>query len=157
MLPSELELSPRELIDLGGTPMADVKDWNRSIIEEFRANAGKVGGPFEGRTMLLLHSTGAKSGLERTNPLAYRREGEAYFVFASKGGAPTDPDWYRNLIASPDVTIEVGTDTIPVHARVTTGEERDAIWARQIADIPAFGEYEGKSGRIIPVVALEPR
>lgn len=133
------------------------EDWNRRTIEEFRSNGGKVGGMFEGRPLLLVHHRGAKTGTERTNPLAYRKEGDAYAVFASKGGARTNPDWYHNLIANPDVTIEVGTETIPVRARVADGEERDAVWQAQVADIPAFGQYEEKSGRRIPVVILEPR
>lgn len=133
-----------------------MSDWNAGIIDEFRTNEGRVGGPFEGRSLLLLHSTGARSGAERVNPLAYRKEGDTYFVFASKGGAPTHPDWYRNLLANPDAEIEVGTETIKVRARDTAGEERDAVWKRQIADFPAFGEYEEKTSRTIPVIALEP-
>jgi deazaflavin-dependent oxidoreductase (nitroreductase family) len=132
------------------------QDWNTKIIEEFRANEGRVGGPFEGRPLLLLHSTGAKTGQERVNPLAYRREGNTYDVFASKGGAPTNPDWYHNLLANPEASIEVGNETVKVRARDLKGEERDAVWARQIVDAPGFGEYEEKSGRTIPVIALEP-
>jgi deazaflavin-dependent oxidoreductase (nitroreductase family) len=133
-----------------------MSDWNAGIIQEFRENEGRVGGPFEGRTLLLLHSTGAKTGAERVNPLAYRKEGDTYFVFASKGGAPDNPDWYHNLLAHPDAEIEVGTDTIEVRARATKGQERDDIWKRQVADFPAFGEYEEKCERTIPVVALDP-
>ena len=133
-----------------------MSDWNAGIIEEFRTNEGRVGGPFEGRTLLLLHSTGARTGQERVNPLAYRKEGDTYFVFASKGGAPDNPDWYYNLLAHPDTAIEVGTATIKVLARDTKGEERDEVWRRQIVDFPAFGEYEQKTDRTIPVVALEP-
>ena len=133
-----------------------MSDWNASIIEEFRANGGKVGGPFEGRTLLLLHSTGARTGHERVNPLAYRKEGDTYFVFASKGGAPDNPDWYHNLLANPETEIEVGTDTIKVRARDTKGQERDEVWGRQIVEFPAFGDYENKTTRTIPVVALEP-
>jgi deazaflavin-dependent oxidoreductase (nitroreductase family) len=133
-----------------------MSDWNAGIIKEFRENEGRVGGPFEGRPLLLLHSTGAKTGAERVNPLAYRKEGDTYFVFASKGGAPDNPDWYHNLLANPDAQIEVGTDTIKVRARDTKGEERNEVWKRQVIDAPAFGEYEEKTSRTIPVVALEP-
>jgi deazaflavin-dependent oxidoreductase (nitroreductase family) len=135
--------------------MPDAQDWNGPIIEEFRANAGKVGGQFEGATLLLLHSTGAKSGRERTNPLAYQADGDRFLVFASKGGAPTNPDWYYNLKANPDALIEVGTDTIPVKAKELHGEERDRFWKRQIERMPGFGGYEAKAGRTIPVIALE--
>ncbi len=135
--------------------MPAVNDWNTSIIEEFHANGGKVGGRFEGRTVLLLHTTGARTGRPRTNPLVYLADGDRFAVFGSKGGAPTNPDWFHNLIAHPDVTIEVGTDTIPVRARVATGEERDDLWARQVQAVPTFAEYEEKTERTIPVVVLE--
>ena len=134
--------------------MADVDDWNRGIIEEFRANAGKVGGRFEGRTLLLLHSTGARTGEERVNPLAYSADGDRLLVFASKGGSPTNPDWYYNLITNPRATVEVGTETFPVDATILQGEERDRLWQRQVVLVPAFGEYERRSGRKIPVIAL---
>jgi deazaflavin-dependent oxidoreductase (nitroreductase family) len=135
--------------------VADRSDWNRAIIEEFRANAGKVGGPFEGGTLLLLHHTGAKTGTRRVNPLAYQALPNGYAVFASKGGAPTNPDWYHNLVAHPDVSVEVGTDTVDVQARVAEGEERDAIWKRQKKLAPGFADYEKKTTRRIPVVVLE--
>ena len=135
--------------------MPDPNDWNSSIIEEFHSNAGKVGGPFEGRTLLLLHSKGARSGKTRINPLAYLVEGDRYVIFASKGGAPTNPDWYHNLIADPEVTIEVGTETIPARATVLEGEERDAMWKRIVELMPGFGEYEKKTDRKIPAIALE--
>jgi deazaflavin-dependent oxidoreductase (nitroreductase family) len=134
-----------------------VRDWNSGIIEEFRANEGRVGGRFRWVPLLLLHHRGAKTGIERVNPLAYRKVGDAYVVFASKGGSPTNPDWYHNLIAHPEAQIEVGTETIDVVARVAKGEERRRIWATQTADMPAFGEYERRSGREIPVVVLDPR
>ena len=134
--------------------MTEVEDWNRSIIEEFRANDGKVGGRFEGRTLLLLHSFGARTGEERVNPLAFSADGDRLLVFASKGGAPTNPDWYYNLIANPRATVEVATETFPVEATVLQGEERDRLWQRQVVLIPAFGEYERRSGRKIPVIAL---
>lgn len=136
--------------------MAEPNSWNRKIIEEFRESEGRVGGPFEGRPLLLLHTNGAKSGEERINPLAYMRDGDRYAVFASKGGAPTNPDWYHNVMANPDVTIEVGTETIKGRAYVAADPERTDIWTRQVAAMPAFGEYELKSGRTIPVIVIEP-
>lgn len=130
-------------------------DFNHAIIEEFRANGGKVGGMFDGAALLLLHTTGAKTGKERIAPLAYRREGDDLVVFASKAGAPTHPDWFHNLVANPNVTVEVGTETFDAVARVTAGEEREAIWARQKSEIKNFAEYERKTEREIPVVVLE--
>ena len=137
--------------------MAEANDWNGQVIEEFRANEGKVGGMFEGRTLLLLHHRGAKSGAERVNPLAYQRlDDDSVAVFASKGGAPTNPDWYHNLVANPDITVEIGTDSFPARARVATGEERERIWEKQKADWPGFADYEQTAGsRTIPVVVLE--
>jgi deazaflavin-dependent oxidoreductase (nitroreductase family) len=131
-----------------------VNNYNRQIIEEFRANEGKVGGPFEGATLLLLTHRGAKTGTARTNPLAYIEEGGRYFVFGSKGGASTNPDWYHNLRANPNATIEIGTEKFDVMAEVLTGEERDRIWERNVRERPAFGEYEQRTSRKIPVVAL---
>jgi deazaflavin-dependent oxidoreductase (nitroreductase family) len=136
--------------------MSEREDWNRKIIDEFHANAGEVGGPFEGVPILLLHHRGAKTGTQRVNPLAYRRDGDNYVVFASKGGAPDNPDWYHNLRANPDVEIEVGTDTHKATARVAEGDERERLWAAQMTDVPAFASYEGKTNRQIPVVVLEP-
>ncbi len=136
--------------------MADGNDFNTKIIEEFRANAGKVGGTFEGIPLLLLHHTGAKSGRERVNPVAYRRDGDRFVIFASKGGAPTHPDWYLNLMANPRATVEVGTDTIPVVARTAEGNEHDRLWSAQKQDVPGFAAYERKTTRQIPVVILEP-
>src|SRR5438034_6755240 len=136
--------------------MGDRQDWNKKIIEEFRANQGKVGGMFEGMPILLLHHTGAKSGKVRVNPLAYQANGDRLIVFASKGGAPTNPDWFHNLKANPRATVEVGTETRDVRARVAEGEERERIWRRQKEMNPGFGEYEKKTTRKIPVVILEP-
>jgi deazaflavin-dependent oxidoreductase (nitroreductase family) len=130
------------------------EDFNARIIEEFRANQGRVGGMFEGTTLLLLHHVGAKSGQDRINPLAYSRDGDRYVVFASKGGAPTNPGWYHNLKANPDVTIEVGTDTIPVTAEEAVGEERDRLFAAQAERSPQFAEYQTKTDRVIPVIVL---
>jgi deazaflavin-dependent oxidoreductase (nitroreductase family) len=131
-------------------------DFNAHTIEEFRQNGGKVGGYFEGATMLLLHTKGARSGEPRTNPLVYLPDGERYVVIASKGGAPTNPDWYHNLLADPNVEIEVGTERIPVRARAITGPERDELYARQVERRPGFADYEKKTRRKIPVIALEP-
>lgn len=133
-------------------------DRNAKIIEEFRGNEGRVGGIFEGHPILLLHHTGAKTGTPRVNPLAYQPlDGDRWAVFGSKGGAPTNPDWYHNLIAHPDVAIEVGTDTIDVTARVAEGEERTGIWEKQKKLMPGFAGYELKTARQIPVVILERR
>ena len=136
--------------------MSDRQDWNKRIIEEFRANQGKVGGMFEGTPILLLHHTGAKSGKVRVNPLAYQTSGNRLVVFASKGGAPTNPDWFHNLKANPRATVEVGTETRDVRARVAEGEEREKIWSRQKEIMPGFAGYETKTTRQIPVIILEP-
>jgi len=133
------------------------QDFNARIIEEFRANQGRVGGPFEGATLLLLHHTGARSGKDRINPLVYSRDGDRYVVFASKAGAPTNPDWYHNLKANPNVKIEVGTETIEAVAQEATGEERDRLFRAQVECSPQFGEYESKTDRVIPVVVLTPQ
>ena len=134
--------------------MAD--DWNQKIIEEFRANDGAVGGQFEGAPLLLLHSTGARSGQERVNPVMYQEVDGGYAIFASKAGAPTNPDWFHNLRAHPDATVEVGGRTVPVRSRVAEAEERDRIWTRQKELAPGFADYEAKTTREIPVVVLEP-
>lgn len=132
------------------------QDFNARIIEEFRANQGQVGGPFEGSTLLLLHHVGAKSGKDRINPLAYNRDGNRYVVFASKAGAPTNPDWYHNLKAHPDVRIDVGTETIEVRAEEPTGEDRDRLFRAQAERSPQFAEYQSKTERVIPVIVLTP-
>ncbi len=136
--------------------MAEVTDWNRKIIEEFRANGGRVGGQFEGAPLLLLHTVGARSGQERVNPMMYRAVGDGYAVFASKAGAPTNPDWYHNLRANPRVRAEIGTGTVELAARVAEGEERERIWSAQKQEYPGFADYERKTDRQIPVVILEP-
>jgi deazaflavin-dependent oxidoreductase (nitroreductase family) len=131
-------------------------DWNSKIIEEFRANAGKVGGQFEGAPLLLLHTVGARTGQPRVNPMMYRPVPGGYAVFASKGGGPVNPDWYHNLLAHPRVTAEIGTETADFLARVAEGEERERIWAAQKAAYPGFADYERKTTRQIPVIVLEP-
>lgn len=132
-----------------------MSDWNQKIIDEFRANEGRVGGTFEGRRMLLLHHEGARTGTWRVNPLAWHPAGDAWAIAASKGGAPTNPDWYHNLVANPQARIEVGTETIDVTARQVFGEERQQIWDALVAERPAFGEYEQKTTRVIPMFVLE--
>ena len=136
--------------------MADGTDFNSKIIAEFRANEGRVGGPFEGSPLLLLHTKGAKSGQERVNPVMYQAVGDNFAVFASKAGAPTNPDWYHNLLASPQVQAEIGTETITATARVAGDAERDRLWDAQKQAYPGFADYERKTTRRIPVVILEP-
>jgi deazaflavin-dependent oxidoreductase (nitroreductase family) len=135
-----------------------VADWNSGIIDEFRANEGRVGGRFEGRPILLLHHKGAKTGTARVNPLAYQPlSDDSWAIFASKGGHPTNPDWYYNLVAHPEVAVEIGTDTIDVTAREADGDERERIWNKQKELMPGFGDYEEKTTRRIPVIVLERR
>jgi len=129
-------------------------DFNRKIIEDFRANGGKVGPPFEGAPMILLTTTGAKSGRPFTTPLVYLPDGEDWVIIASKAGAPSHPDWYHNLKAHPDVTIEVGTEKLSARATEVTGAERDELYARQVEVMPGFAEYASKAGRVIPVIRL---
>jgi len=129
-------------------------DWNAQIIEEFRANAGKVGGQFEGAPLLLLHTTGARSGLERVNPMMYLADGGRMYVFASKAGADTHPDWYVNLVKTPEVTVEVGEETFAATATPLAEEERAQVYAKQAALYPGFAEYQTKTTRVIPVVEL---
>jgi deazaflavin-dependent oxidoreductase (nitroreductase family) len=137
--------------------MDQVNDWNRKTIEEFRVNAGKVGGPFAGAPLLLLHTIGARTGKERVNPMMYQDiGGSAVAVFASKGGEPTHPDWYHNLVANPDVTAEIGSETRHFRARTATGDERERIWTQQKQDYPGYADYEAKTDRKIPVVILDP-
>jgi deazaflavin-dependent oxidoreductase (nitroreductase family) len=137
--------------------MSSPVDFNAHTIAEFRKNHGKVGGYFEGAPLLLLHTVGKRSGKPRVNPMMYLKDGERYLVFASKAGADTHPDWYYNLKAHPDVQIEVGDETIDVHAEENIGLERDTLYARQATLFPTFADYERKTKRIIPVVALTKR
>ena len=132
-------------------------DWNTSIIEEFRQNAGVVKGRFTGIPLLLLHHRGARTGTERVNPLAYQAlDDGGWAVFGSKGGAPTNPDWVHNLRANPQASIEVGTETHDVVAHIAEAEERERIWTRQKERVPGFATYEERTEREIPVVVLEP-
>lgn len=135
-----------------------MSDWNSQIIDEFRANQGRVGGPFEGAPMVLVHHVGRKSGTERVTPLVYQPGASAdeIYIFGSKAGAPTHPDWYHNLIAAGRATVEVGTETYDVTVTEVTGEERDRIFAKQVERNPGFGEYAEKTKgiRVIPVLRL---
>ena len=138
--------------------MSEANDWNQKVIDEFRANGGEVGGEMKGWPLLLLHHRGAKSGTERVTPVVYRQLDDpgSVAVFASKAGAPTNPDWFHNLVANPDTTIEIGAETRPVRARVAAGDEREQIWEAQKQTFPNFGEYEKSAGaREIPVVILD--
>ena len=132
----------------------DVHAWNQKIIEEFRANNGVVGGTFEGATIVLLHTTGAKSGKARTNPLVALAESGRLFVFASAAGADTNPDWYHNLVANPQVTVELGAERFPATAKVLDRTDRDEIYAKQAAKSATFAGYQTKTTRLIPVVEL---
>ena len=137
--------------------MSDMDDFNKAVIEEFRANNGKVGGHFEGAPVLLLTATGAKSGQQRTTPVMYLPDGDRMVIFASKAGADTNPGWFHNLVANPSATVEVGGDTVEVKALVTEGEERERLFRKQAELYPQFADYEKKTTRVIPVVALEPQ
>lgn len=139
-----------------------MNEFNRQVIEEFRANGGKVGGPFEGATMVLVHHVGAKSGTERITPLMTRVEGADRYIFASKAGAPDNPAWYHNLVANPLVTVELadgagGIEPVDVEVVELTGEDRNRVWEAQKSDVPQFAEYEASTDRTIPVLALRPR
>ncbi len=133
-------------------------DFNRKVAEDFRANDGKVGPPFEGAPMILLWTTGAKSGKTYLAPLVYQADGDRVLIFASKAGAPTNPDWYHNLVANPTVTVEVakadGVDTYEATATEVKGDERDALYRRQVELMPGFGDYEAKTSRTIPVISI---
>ena len=132
-----------------------MNDVNQRIIEECRANRGRVGGPFEGTPVLLLTTTGARTGQTRTTPVAYLRDDQRLVVFASRGGAPNNPGWYHNLLANPSATVEVGEEQFKVTATVTSGEERQRLFDRQAERSPQFGEYQHKTTRQIPVIALQ--
>jgi deazaflavin-dependent oxidoreductase (nitroreductase family) len=132
-----------------------MSDFNAQMIEELRANGGRASGQFEGAPLLILHHLGRKSGTERENPVMYMAVGDDFAVFASKAGAPDNPDWFHNLLTNPGTTVEVLGETVPVTARVTEGEERGEIWEAQKAAYPGFADYESKTTREIPVVMLE--
>jgi deazaflavin-dependent oxidoreductase (nitroreductase family) len=127
---------------------------NQRVVDEFRANHGRVGGPFEGRPMILITTKGARSGQLRTTPLVCLKDGDRYLIFASKAGAPTNPAWYHNLVAHPTATVELGTERFEVRAEVTRGEERDRLFRQQAERVPQFGDYQRRTTRPIPVIAL---
>jgi len=137
--------------------MSDMNDWNSKIIAEFRTNEGRVGGQFEGAPILLLHTTGARSGQERVNPMMYLDLDGRRYVFASKAGADQNPDWFRNLVAHPDVTVEVGSEQYSASAVRVEGQDRDRVYAEQAHRYPGFAEYQEKTARVIPVVELTHR
>jgi deazaflavin-dependent oxidoreductase (nitroreductase family) len=136
--------------------MSEVNEWNKKVIEEFRANEGRVGGNFEGKTLLLLHTKGAKSQQERINPVACIRDGERLAVIASKGGAPTNPDWYYNVTANPLVTVEVGTEKFQARASVAEEPERTRLYNQMVEVMPGFDDYRRNTTRVIPVIVLTP-
>ena len=136
--------------------MTIVQDRNKSIIDEFRTHEGKVSGRFEGKTLLLLHTKGAKSGQERINPTAYVKDGDRFVVIASKGGAPANPDWYYNILADPLVTVEVGTERFQAHATVAEEPERTRLYNKMVGMMPGFDDYRRKTTRVIPVIVLMP-
>jgi deazaflavin-dependent oxidoreductase (nitroreductase family) len=131
-----------------------MSDFNTQVIEEFRGNEGKVGGGFNGAPMVLLTTTGAKSGKRTTTPLVYLKEGDRVYIFASMAGAPTNPAWYHNLVANPRVSVEIGAESYEADAQVVIGGERDRLFAAQVAVMPGFGEYQAKTTRVIPVIEL---
>lgn len=133
-----------------------MSSWNEQVIEEFRANSGIVGGNFKGMTLLLLHTIGAKSGQPRLNPLATIVDDGRYIIIASKGGAPSHPDWYYNLVANPEVCVEVGTEKFNVRAEIVSEPERTDLYAKVAEVYPRFAEYEQRTDRVIPVIALTP-
>ncbi|MCU1359305.1 MAG: nitroreductase family deazaflavin-dependent oxidoreductase [Ilumatobacteraceae bacterium] len=133
-----------------------MNDFNATVIDEFRANGGNVSGVFEGMPMVLLTHTGAKSGVQRTTPLVHSMDGDKVVVAASMGGAPTNPAWYHNMVAHPEVTVEHGTAKYQAIAREATGAERDRLYAQQAKEMPQFAEYQSNTDRVIPVFVLEP-
>jgi deazaflavin-dependent oxidoreductase (nitroreductase family) len=135
--------------------MSKINERNKEIIEEFRANEGKVGGWFKGRNLLLLHTIGAKSHEERVNPVAYTKDGDRLVIIASKGGAPTNPDWYHNIVAHPTVNVEIGREEFQANANITPEPERTRLYSKMVEMMPGFAEYQRKTDRIIPVITLD--
>jgi deazaflavin-dependent oxidoreductase (nitroreductase family) len=136
--------------------MSDPNERNMAIIQEFRANAGKVGGPFSGKSLLLLHTIGAKSGQPRINPVACIRDGNRLVIIASKGGAPTNPDWYYNILANPLVSVETSTEQFQTRVSIAVEPERTRLYNQMVEMMPGFAEYQRKTTRVIPVVILTP-
>ncbi len=134
--------------------MSNPNNWNQAVIDEFRTNSGKVGGAFAGNTLLLLHTVGAKSGQERINPLACVADGERLVIFASKAGAPTNPDWYYNILAHPLVTVEFGTEQFQAHAAIAPEPERTRLYHQMVEMMPGFAGYQQKTTRVIPAITL---
>ena len=137
--------------------MSEIQEFNRQVIEEFRANSGAVGGQMEGMPLLLLHTVGAKSGKPRVNPLAYLADGDRYVIIASFAGAPNNPPWYHNLLANPQATIEVGAETIDVTANVVAEPRRTELYSKMADAMPVFNDYQDRTERVIPVVMLTRR
>jgi deazaflavin-dependent oxidoreductase (nitroreductase family) len=157
MTESKLSSTGSSSTGSSGNAATSADDFNAKIVGEYRANGGKLGGMFTGSDLLLLHHTGAKTGARRVTPLAYQRIGDSFAVFASRAGSTANPDWYHNVVAHPDVLIEIGTETVAVRARLAEPAERDVIWERQKKRVPQFAEYEKKAApRKIPVVVLDP-
>ncbi len=134
--------------------MAERNEFNEKVIAEFRANGGKVGPPFEGAPMILVTHKGAKSGVVRTAPLVYSSDGDRYVIIASKAGADTNPDWYHNMVANPEVGVEIGSEQFQARVEVAAGDERQRLYDAQAAQMPNFAEYAAKTGRQIPVLVL---
>jgi deazaflavin-dependent oxidoreductase (nitroreductase family) len=137
------------------TTMDEYRAFNENLVAEFRDNGGKVGGMFAGAPLLLLTTRGAKSGAPRVAPLAYTKDGDRFVIIASKGGAPTNPDWYHNVRTNPDVTVEIGTESFPARASVQEGAERQRLFDQMAAQMPNFGEYQKNTTRQLPVIVLE--
>ncbi len=134
--------------------MSNPNERNMVIIQEFRANSGKVGGPFAGKSLLLLHTIGAKSGQPRINPVACVRDGDRLVIIASKGGAPTNPDWYYNILANPLVSVETGTEQFQARVSISVEPERTRLYNQMVEMMPGFAEYQRKTTRLIPVIIL---
>jgi deazaflavin-dependent oxidoreductase (nitroreductase family) len=134
-----------------------MNDFNQTVIEEFRSNGGKTSGELAGMPLLLLITVGAKSKQTRINPLAYTKDGDNYIIIASKGGAPTNPDWFHNIVANPEVTIEVGSERFQAHATIPEGAERDRLYDQMATQLPNFAEYQRNTTRRIPIVVLKPQ
>ncbi len=134
--------------------MSELTDRTKKIIDEFRVNDGRVGGAFEGKTLLLLHTQGARTRQERINPVAYIQDGDRFVVIASKGGAPTHPDWYFNIVANPDLMVEVGKEKFRVHATVAKEPERTRLYNKMVEMMPGFDDYRRRTTRMIPVLVL---
>jgi deazaflavin-dependent oxidoreductase (nitroreductase family) len=134
--------------------MSSANDWNQNVINEFRVNAGKVGGPFEGKSLLLLHTIGAKTGQERINPVVCVEDGERLVIIASKAGAPTHPAWYHDIVANPHITVEYKTEIFQVNAEITTEPERSRLYGKMVKVMPGFADYQQKTSRVIPVIVL---